>query len=597
MAAVDLARVPNYIEHTWLAWAYDDPRPVEATERALDRVGAHYGALYAEPLRRQASTGRRTGLVLWTREDERLRWPLFASAEGIATAYTSAPTGWGRVLGTSFSPDAPLGLARRLRADPDLLAELNPPFLVGLRDEATEAMTIACDFVGAARLYELASGGMRVWSNRLGALPIFAGTRPEVDERAWSVLAATGWFLGEETALRGARKVPAASVITIEAERGGAWVTPARSSAALELVAPRDADRERSADVAAEQARSLAAELDEMWSGSLAIDLSGGRDSRVSAAGAVAAGIKGTFQTVDLDPGEVEVARRLLARGPAGLEHVVRVAESPSEEDGLRERVGAYHLVHDGMLNPHSLIRGPLELPEAGFLPPIISGHGGELGHGFYYGGPKKLRRAQRKDLEGLVAKLEKVARRKRDAATEGGFAAFREEARKALEEGRSRGLEGASLLDFYYLDQRLAYRSGLGARNDRASACATPGFVRACFDLEPAERLAGRLHPMVVERLVPEWSGVEIFESETGGEINRSRLWDREGPVAELEAMLADEATWETAFEPARMREIWDRIGAGGGKAHDERVLMRLAWRVGFEDHLAALERARNPA
>lgn len=588
------ARVPNYIEHTWLAYAYDDEIELDATQRALDRVGRHYGALYAEPLKRDASLGRRTGLVLWTREDERLRWPLWSSGDGVAAAYTSAPTGWGRILGEGALRGASLELGRRLRADPELLAELNPPFLMALREERPETMTIANDFIGAARLYGLETSGRHVWSNRLGALPIFAGVRPEVDERAWSVLAATGWFLGDETALRGARKVPGATTITVEPRHGRTEVVRTRAHAALGLVAPRDTDLGRSADVAAEQASALAAELDSMWSGSLAIDLSGGRDSRISAAGAVAAGITGVFQTVDLEPGEVDVARELLDRAPAPLEHVVRAAESPREDDSLHDRVSAYHLVHDGMLNPHSLIRGPLELPEAGFLPPIVSGHGGELGHAFYYGGPKKLRRAERKDVPALVTKLEKAARRKRDAATEAGFAAFREEVETALEDGRSRGLKGASLLDFYYLNQRLAHRSGLGARNDRASACATPGFVRACFDLEPEGRLAGRLHPMIVDRLVPEWSGVRIFEAPTGGPMKRSWLWERAGPAAEIESMLASEGSWDQAFDPRRVGEIWERIKAGGGRAHDERILMRLAWRVGFEQHLAALEGAR---
>jgi hypothetical protein len=586
-----LGRVPNYIGHTWLAWAFEGEVSAEVTERALARVGAHYAELYARPLRRLESFGARTGLALWARDDERLRWPLWAEAEGgLAAAYTSAPTGWGLVLGDRPPAEAAVELARRLRDDPELLARLNAPLLLGVRDPSSEELTILNDFIGAARLYELEAGGARVWSNRLGALPLFAGVSPRIDERAWSVLAATGWFLGERTAIAGARKVARGSALEVRPGTDTVEVRRTPAQAAIELVTPRDADLSGSADAAAEHAVGMLADVKRNWATSIEIDLSGGRDSRISAAAAVAAGIDGRFQTVDLEPGEVEIVRELLARAPRRLDHIVRAAETPSEDDDLRERVRAYHLVHDGMLNPHSLVRGPLELPEGGFLPPIVSGHGGEVGHGFYYGDRRTLRRVERMDVEGLVATLERGARRQRDAAREEGYAAFREEVRRALEEGRERGLEGASLLDFYYLTQRLAFRSGLGARNDRQSACATPAFVRACFDLDVGDRLQARLHPMLIERLLPQWKGVRVFEPSAPRPVNRARLWEREDRVAQLEEMIDSERIWRDVFDPERVRELWQRSRSGGGRRFDEQILTRLAWRVGFEDHLSAL-------
>ncbi|MGI9019993.1 MAG: hypothetical protein ACR2G3_04705 [Solirubrobacterales bacterium] len=587
------ARVPNYIEHTFLAWAYDGEAEDGRAWRALERVAAHYARLSAEPLERHASFGARTGLALLVRRDERRRWPLWSEGERSALAWTTAPTGWGAVVGELDLNAAPAELASRLAAEPDLIARLNPPLLVGTREEASEELWIANDFVGAARLYEFAAQGVRVWSNRLGAPAVFAGVEPALDVRAWSVLAATGWILGASTAIAGASKVPSASSLRVRPGPGGTEVLRARSREALELVAPRQASLERSADEAAAAALGLARDLRANWDGALAIDLSGGRDSRISAAGAVATGIDGPFQTVDLEPGEVDVVRELLEKAPRPLEHVVRAAESPTEDDALADRVADYHLVHDGMLNPHSVVRGPLPVPQAGVLPPIVSGHGGELGHGFYYGSKGKLSRAEDMDTPRLVTKLERASRRKRDAAREEGYAAFREEATVALEAGRALGLEGASLLDHYYLTQRLAFRSGLGARNDRASACSTPAFVRACFDLDPPGRLEGRLHPMLVERLVPEWSGVRIFESETAGPVTRSRLYEQPARREELEALIAAPEEWDDVFDPDRVRELWERSREGGGRPHDERILTRIAWRAGFTAHLRTLAAA----
>ena len=82
-------------------------------------------------------------------------------------------------------------------------------------------------------------------------------------------------------------------------------------------------------------------------------------------------------------------------------------------DDDLRQRVRAIHLVHDGMRNPQE-IRRPMPLP----LPveptrPTISGHGGEIAHGFYYPSPKKLSEVRKGGEEGLVDRLEEAARQK----------------------------------------------------------------------------------------------------------------------------------------------------------------------------------------
>jgi hypothetical protein len=46
--------------------------------------------------------------------------------------------------------------------------------------------------------------------------------------------------------------------------------------------------------------------------------------------------------------------------------------------------------------------------------------------------------------------------------------------------------------------------------------------------------------------------------------------------------------------FEPDRVRSMWADALAGNGRAHDERVFLRIAWRAGFEDHVRLLaERA----
>jgi hypothetical protein len=68
-------------------------------------------------------------------------------------------------------------------------------------------------------------------------------------------------------------------------------------------VQPRRASFRRSAAEAAEQAAGLARSIGSVWSVEPTVNFSGGRDSRVSAAGFIAATVDVEFRTMDIEPG------------------------------------------------------------------------------------------------------------------------------------------------------------------------------------------------------------------------------------------------------------------------------------------------------
>ncbi|MGI8461427.1 MAG: hypothetical protein ACR2OC_07305 [Solirubrobacterales bacterium] len=584
----------NVVEETWLAYAFERSTALEQIGRRLDRVGAHYDALLADPPVRRQSIGEREGLVLWQREDDRLRWPLWSEQDGVVAAATGAPVGWERITGALPVERAAAELARALDSRPRAASELNAPFVIGVRNEAAGQLRIVNDALGIGRLYEIELDGGWAWSNRLGALPIFAGTKPRADGRGWGILAAAGWFLADSTPIARTRKVGPGTVIEVTATAEGIRVerseTGTRESV---LVAPRGRPSGAAGD-AAEHVRGLAEALGLVWGVEPVIDLTGGRDSRVSAAGAVSAGIAARFKTVDNEPGEVDVVRELVAAAPRPLEHVVNQPEAEEALDDLETRLAAIHLVHDGMRNPQE-VRRPTALPHEGFVPPSISGHGGEIGHGFYYANRRTLFQLRRGGLDGLRKKLITAARRRHSSARPEGYEAYAEVCDRVLEAGRGAGLDGAELLDYFYLAERLPYRSGLGARSGRYSACVVPNFVRAAFDLKPAERLQAKLHEDVVAELVPEWGRVGFFASGSGPmpAIRRARIWEKEEHAAEITRMIDSERGWPEMFDPDRIRAMWSEIREGGGSADYEHVFYRLAWRVGYEDHLDRLAEA----
>lgn len=158
---------------------------------------------------------------------------------------------------------------------------------------------------------------------------------------------------------------------------------------------------------------------------------------------------------------------------------------------------------------------------------------------------------------------------------------------------GESHGLGGPALLDYFYLAQRFPYRSGLGARTGRASACATPGVIRAAFDLSPEERISAKLHSAVIAQLVPGWKRIDFFAGDTGAMpvIARTRIWERDNEAASFEEMLAAPEMWDDIFDVERVRSMWDEVRRrGSGSADYEHVFDRVVWKVGFDAHLRRL-------
>lgn len=584
----------NYLDQTWLAYALRHAADPGLAGRGLERVGGHYQQLYPEPLERETCGDAVMGMALWRRANTRLRWPLWARTDSGHLASTSALTGWRDVVDASGIESAPGLLGRELLARPEAAFRLNPPFVLAVHADAGDRMVIVNDAIGTGRLFAYEWDGGWAWSNRLGALPVFAGVAPRADQRAWGVLAAAGWFLGELTAIEGVRQLPPASVVDVGRAGGRVDVSHRRGMEELEaLVGPRRKRLRGSAKEAVEGARRLLRDVDEASDGPLDVDLSGGRDSRVSAAAAIAIGAEVELRTADLEFGELDVVNALLEAAPGRVPSRVEDAER-EPDDALAERAANLHLAHDGMRNPQALLRAPLPIPHPQQRP-AISGHGGELGHGFYYGNKKALDRLREGGREALVERMAKLAQRRHAAATEDAYAAYGDEVRATLDEGEGLGLDGPDLLDYYYLAQRLANRSGLTTRNDRWSACSTLAFVRACFDLTPEQRLEGALHPEVIGSLLPEWRDVPFFEAESStlNETKQVRIWDKHGHSDEVAAIIAEDESWHGIFRPDVIRGMWDDALAGEARNYFEPTFTRVAWRASFEGHLHTLAKA----
>ena len=587
--------VSEKIDPTWLAYALEQPAEPAALEAGLARVKAHYDTIVDYPTRTQDELGPRLGVAIAGDAEPRCRWPFFAADQELAVASAYPLTGWRALTGRVDLVAAPLALGRELTAAPERAASTLPaPFALAVLDRARERLLVLNDAIGVARLFEYHFDGGRVWSNRAAAPLLFAGAEPVADERGWRMLAAASWLIGDATPFRGVRKVGPGVVI----EAGPEGVRERATDAVAPLVRTTRTDFRELVPAACDEAVGQAAAAGELWPGRADVDLSGGRDSRTVAGAVLVAGIDARFKTSDVTPGEADVARELVAAAPGPMEHRIRKSDDAAVKPHTRpllDRALNAITLHDGMRHPQKM-RGKQTLPRSRPETATLSGHGGDVAHGYFYKSKADLRRLRWRGRSAISDRVMRLFAKDHGAARADSYEEARAEVERILEEGRRHGVKGPLLLEWFYLVDRFANRQGVASHAERVSVFGGPAFVRAAFALRPQERIESRLHHEMVARLVPEWAEIPFFVAERSRmkKVRRLRLWEAPDDAAAIEALLAGEGAWTELYDPDRVRSAWTEVKAGGGKANWEPIFEGVAHREAFERYLAMLrERA----
>src|SRR5690606_21664814 len=135
--------------------------------------------------------------------------------------------------------------------------------------------------------------------------------------------------------------------------------------------------------------------------------------------------------TSDVKAGEADIARDLVARSPRPVDHKVAWGQGKQKvhKKPLRDRARDLFLLHEGMRYA-GRVRGRLTLPPPKQSQAVISGHGGEIAHGFYYPNKRKLAEAEADGDAGLLARLMTSVRRSHDAAGADAYSVAEEEFR-----------------------------------------------------------------------------------------------------------------------------------------------------------------------
>jgi hypothetical protein len=286
------------------------------------------------------------------------------------------------------------------------------------------------------------------------------------------------------------------------------------------------------------------------------------------------------------------VARALIAAAPGAPAYDVSKTESGSATPSttLLERAANLHLLHDGVRHPQKL-RGKMTLPRPRPMHATFAGHGGEIAHGFFYKNERQLKKVSRRPKR-VPERIMRFFAKDHEGARPEAYEEAERIVSESLDAGRAAGLDGPVLLDWFYLTDRFAHRSGLATDSERISVFATPGFIRAAFALEPEDRLTDRLHLDLIGRMVPEWKDQPFFEAPKAKtpSIRRDRLWEIERDARVFEEILAAGDAWTEIYRPDEAKAAWRELRAGAGSAKWEAVFEGIVYRHTFDHHLDRL-------
>ena len=585
---------------TLLAYAFDQ-QPVAADVLArIQRVADHYEPLWQIPVERHGLDAKRLGLHVWDAASSPWRWPSWQRDDDLVAATLYLPLGYERVVGDIEPERAAIPLARALIERSASVLEMTAPFVIASLAPVRERLRLHTDGLGIGRLFELRFHEGWVWSNRPAAACRFAGITAEADRDGWRMLAASGWFMGDRTPFARVFALPGGATIDYDSQGLGRTYSRVDGLAAWSTERPAEALAPHRVDQVAEALVGLVKSLERMSPGTIVADLSGGRDSRLVAAAALAAGLIVTLKTGGAEPGEAEIAERLVAALPeeAACRVTHRISRptftGPAPTFGLSldspilPNVLAWHRDQEGLRAPtYAASPAPKTLVPGTHI--TIGGVAGEIAHGEYYPSDHaelgKLPWAER--LDAMVEPLRETL-----VSAWGASAVARATAtarvRRTLDEALVSGLSDAKVLDYFYAAERLRRWGTTAERCGKVNPLLVPEFLRAAFDLTPDQRRDNALHRAVTARLVPAWKDKPYYHRPAGAIA--PALTPRLGIAVDrdlISSMVADSAVWADGYDTTLVAQSWRSLLGGRGRPADERLLQRVIWRAVFSDYL----------
>jgi asparagine synthase (glutamine-hydrolysing) len=560
-----------------LAWFTDRSVTSGLAEAGLERFATAAAPLIPASYLHHQLGGDDWGVRVQYAPPGAFRWPVVATGDRVTAVSLGLPVG----IDTSGGP---VGLARRLLAGGDVHADVVPPFSLIAVDGA-DRFAIQQDWLGMGRLFTASAHGITAFCNRPSLLAAFLWGVREPDVEGWRSYTATGHFGGDRSPLRGVRLMRPGERFNGQRHPDGGWsVTSVIRRSVDDLVAEGVAAQAHGVDAAVELATeglvATAKSAYDLYTDDITIGLSGGKDSRVIAAAFLATGRPIGFMTNVDTPAEGDTAQELMRilREKRGLDPPHRLFRAGTPADvlkvGLHERVVRLQNLYDFQFPSSYVARQAAARQLPSTRSASISGVGGELAVAYWYPDDPSG------DLDRDVARQTAI-QRLNSAVPAGAMDvdAYAEEcARVAAVADRADalGLQGQAITDYVYLVERVrrwyssAYLFGV------FTPFLSPTFVAASFALTAAQKRRWALHHGVLDRFLPEWSGVPFITGVTAGESTAAAVWDGDGVRAISDLLDTASGPLTATIRPAAVREALENCVAGAPASRRRPSLLR---------------------
>lgn len=380
----------------------------------------------------------------------------------------------------------------------------------GIHRSGDGSVRVWADTLGLGRCYYVVTDDFVAASNHIGILTHFLDGPAQVDEEAVGRYVLAGWFMLDDSPIRGIHRLRESTCLDISPD--GAVAFPEHTDL-TELVGQRP-DRP-DYDGVIDQTRIIARNLDALSVKTPTLYLSGGRDSRMTSSIWLSGGSSARVMTLGTLEAEAEIAQELMAayegdeQAGQELRHDVTIPTPGGITMSLDERFANAFAMWDGDAAPTN-IKSNTRIPGRSAAL-SIGGVGGEIMHGYYYHRPGDYERLAKLPHPVAYAARNfrgKLATDTSHGAMEGVFDLYYERATR-------HGRPDIASLDYLYLTEKFRRWGNQALGSMAAIMLSGPAYVRACFDLEPDDRVNKIFPDEIVQRALPKWSEIRYYKAQ----------------------------------------------------------------------------------
>lgn len=485
-----------------------------------------------------------------------------------------------------------LSISQALIKDKKVLNDLTAPLLFSSINKKNDELNIYTDILGVTRLYVLENDKGIFWSNRPSALHIFSGHRAKMDFESWQSYAVAGWFMDEDSPFENVYRVPPSTVITAKAGTARNNLVYMESTKGIKELIETGKNTNYSIDKLVTSILENINNYIELWKLDIQADISGGKDSRVSAASILKSNaVNYSFRTINDIDEELNTSKLLLEK--VNNNNNLRILDPElyiKKQPDLIERVDRLLFEYDGDFSTVMISSPIIETNDFDSLKEIkINGFGGEVGKGAYYSNERWIAKLE---TMGEDASYKRLTNHfvKIGCVPEDSITIMKNKVENILKNGRNLNIDGLKLLDYFHFIERFRRWTPLSGQIHCYSPFINNIFISSALTNKPSDNIKTNMHSKIISTLIPEWSDVKFFkatpEQSKEKDYKKLRLWQTKDKYS-IEEILNNSSLWNDVFIEDEVIKLWQQAKTEGIPNYKETLFHRVAMRARFNSYL----------